>query len=113
MLGDQSFNPPPPWVGCAQAHLTSDLTSKGGWKGAHMSVTEASVLQNTFRQQLELEHDAALHRQQLEVDRLNHALRLAQEAHTSAQTDAERLKTKHDQELELCEVPLHPQSTFP
>jgi len=47
------------------------------------------------------------------VDRLNHALRLAQEAHTSAQTDAERLKTKHDQELELCEVSLHPQSTFP
>ncbi len=62
------------------------------------------MLQNTFRQQLEMEHDAALHRQQLEADRLNHGLRLAQEARTAAQTHAERLKTKHDQELELCEV---------
>ena len=70
----------------------------------HTSVTEASVLQNTSRQQLEMEHDAALHRQQLEADRLSHALRLAQEAHTTAQTQAERLKTRHDQELELCEV---------
>ncbi len=51
-----------------------------------------------------MEHDAALHRQQLEADRLNHGLRLAQEARTAAQTHAERLKTKHDQELELCEV---------
>ncbi|DBB04859.1 TPA: hypothetical protein ACH3X3_010146 [Trebouxia sp. C0006] len=62
-----------------------------------------TISQNTFRQQLEMEHDAALHRQQLEADRLNHGLRLAQEARTAAQTHAERLKTKHDQELELCE----------
>lgn len=70
------------------------------------------MLQNTFRQQLEMEHDAALHRQQLEADRLNHALRLAKEADTTAQTHAERLKTKHDQEVELSEVRLRPQSTF-
>jgi len=63
-----------------------------------------SLLQNSFRQQLELERDAALHRQQLEIDRQKHALQLTQEAHTTAQTDAERLKTKHAQELELCEV---------
>ena len=82
----------------------SDIWSNIKCRGPHMSVREASVLQNTFRQQLEMEHDAALHRQQLEADRLNHALRLAQEARTTAQTHAERLKTKHDQELELCEV---------
>ena len=60
--------------------------------------------QHSFRQQLELERDAALHKQQLEIDRLQHGLQLAQEAHTTAQTDAGRLKTKHAHELELCEV---------
>ena len=63
-----------------------------------------TISQNTFRQQLELERDAALHKQQLEIDRLRHGLQLAQEAHTAAQTDAARLKTKHTHELELSEV---------
>lgn len=63
-----------------------------------------SMLQNSFQQHLELERDAALHKQQLEMDRQKHALQLAQEARTTAQTDAERLKIKHAQELELSEV---------
>ena len=69
---------------------------------------ELFLLQNAFRQQLELERDAALHKQQLEVNRHSHALQLAQEARTAAQADMERLKMKHAQEIELCEVLLLP-----
>lgn len=57
-----------------------------------------------LRQQLELDRDAALHKQQLEVDRHAHALQLAQQAHTAAQTESDRLSKKHAQELELYEV---------
>lgn len=61
-------------------------------------------MQNALRQQLELDRDAAVHRQQLEIDRHAHALQLVQEAHTAAQTESDRLKQKHAQELQLCEV---------
>lgn len=60
--------------------------------------------QSALRQQLELERDAAVHKQQLEVDRHVHALQLAQQAHTAAQTESDRLRQKHVQEVELCEV---------
>ena len=62
------------------------------------------VMQNVLRQQLELERDAAVHKQQLQVDRHAHALQLAQQAHTAAQTESDRLSKKHAQEMELCEV---------
>ena len=61
-------------------------------------------MQNTLRQQLELDRDAAVHKKQLEVDRHVHALQLVQEAHTAAQTESDRLRKKHAQEMELCEV---------
>lgn len=61
-------------------------------------------LQSALRQQLELERDAAVHKQQLEVARHMHALQLAQQAHTAAQTESDRLRQKHVQEVELCEV---------
>lgn len=60
-----------------------------------------------LRQQLELDRDAAVHKQQLEVDRHAHALQLAQQAHTATQTESDRLSKKHAQEMELCEVHCH------
>ena len=67
-------------------------------------MTSTLAVQNALRQQLELDRDAAVHRQQLEIDRHAHALQLVQEAHTAAQTDSDRLRNKHAQELQLCEV---------
>ena len=45
-----------------------------------------------------------MHKQQLEVDMHVHALQLAQQAHTAAQTESDRLRQRHAQEMELCEV---------
>lgn len=61
-------------------------------------------MQSALQQQLELDRDAAVHKQQLEVDRHVHALQLAQQAHTAAQTESDRLRQKHAQQMELCEV---------
>ena len=61
-------------------------------------------VQNSLRQQLELDRDAAVHKQQLEIDRQAHAVQLVQEAHTAAQTESDRLRKKHAQEFELSEV---------
>ena len=62
-------------------------------------------MQSALQQQLELNRDAAVHKQQLEVDMHVHALQLAQQAQTAAQTECDRLKQKNAQEMELCEVP--------
>ena len=51
-----------------------------------------------------MEQDAAVHKPQLQTEKQQHALQLAQEALKVAQAEAQRLQQKHAQEQELSEV---------
>ena len=57
-----------------------------------------------LQQRLQMEQDAAVHKQQLQTEKQQHALQLAQEALAGAQAEAQRLQQKHSQELQLSEV---------
>ena len=59
-------------------------------------------------QKLQLDHDAAVHKQQLQMEKQQHALQLSQEALANAQAEALRLQQQHAQERALSEVRQRP-----
>lgn len=61
-------------------------------------------VQDMLQQKMQMEQDAAVHRQQLQTEKHQHALQLSQEALTAAQAEVQRLQQKHAQDTALSEV---------
>ena len=84
--------------GCAQAAATDRMLSFSNFL--------LSALQDMLQQRLQMEQDAAVHKQQLQTEKQQHALQLSQEALAAAQAEAQRLQQTHAQEMDLSEVML-------
>ena len=84
--------------GCLQAAATDSTLSTSNFL--------LPAVQDMLQQRVQSERDAAVHKQQLQTEKQQHALQLSQEALAAAQAEAQRLQQTHAQEMDLSEVML-------